>query len=203
MKMLVFYRSREYSNAIISSTRDKLSKNKSAKNLDIEFINLDKRNYVKVLSQMEELPRYIYIWYDEEKLTDYIKETYPSIEVIHFDKNSTVEYHNDWYGNPIKEYKLADMIFELFKKNLAKRTIYQVDANFDIIQTKMDDIDIANSKYCSFETKDMAVQYCVDCLKKDIETTENKIIKYKRSIDEYKSTLRKSKSLLKKYSEQK
>ena len=203
MKMLVFYRSREYSNAIISSTRDKLSKNESAKNLDIEFINLDKRNYVKVLSQMEELPRYIYIWYDEEKVTDYIKETYPSIEVIHFDKNSTVEYHNDWYGNPIKEYKLADMIFELFKKNLVKRTIYQVDVNFDIIQTKMDDIDIAKSKYCSFETKDMAVQYCVDCLKKDVETNENKIIKYMKSIDECKSALKKSKSLLKKYSEQK
>ena len=200
MKMLVFYRSREYSNAIISSTRDKLSKNENAKNLDIEFINLDKRNYVKVLSQMEELPRYIYIWYDEEKVTDYIKETYPSIEVIHFDKNSTVEYRNDWYGNPIKEYKLTDMIFELFKKNLAKRTIYQVDANFDIIQTKMDDIDIAKSKYCSFETKDMAVQYCVDCLKKDIETTENKIIKYMKSIDECKTTIKKSKSLLNKYS---
>ena len=40
MKMLVFYRSKEYSNAIISSTRDKLSKNESAKNLDIEFIVL-------------------------------------------------------------------------------------------------------------------------------------------------------------------
>ena len=200
MKMLVFYRSKEYSNAIISSTRDKLAKNESAKNLDIEFINLDKRNYVKVLSQMDELPRYIYIWYDEEKVTDYIKETYPSIEVIHFDKNSTVEYRNDWYGNLIKEYKLADMIFELFKKNLTKRNIYQVDANLNIVQAKMDDIDIANSKYCSFKTKDEAVQYCIDCLKKDIETTENKISKYIKSIDECKSTLSKNKRLLKKYS---
>lgn len=152
---------------------------------------------------MEELPRYIYIWYDEEKVTDYIKETYPSIEVIHFDKNSTVEYHNDWYGNPIKEYKLADIIFELFKKNLTKRTIYQVDTNYVIKQVIMDDIDIAKSHCNCFETKDMAVQYCIDCLKKDIETTESKIIKYMKSIDECKTTLRKSKSLLNKYSEQK
>ena len=47
-----------------------------AKGLDVDFINLDKRNYIKVLAQMEELPRFVYIWYDEEKVTDYINETY-------------------------------------------------------------------------------------------------------------------------------
>ena len=77
MKMLVFYRSREYTNAIISSTKSKLAQNDKAKGLEVEFVNLDKRNYIKVLSQMEELPRFVYIWYDEEKVTDYIKETYP------------------------------------------------------------------------------------------------------------------------------
>ena len=72
MKMLVFYRSREYTNAIISSTKSKLAHNDKARGLEVEFINLDKRNYIKVLAQMEELPRFVYIWYDEEKVTDYI-----------------------------------------------------------------------------------------------------------------------------------
>lgn len=52
MKMLVFYRSREYTNAIISSTRHKLQNMDMAKGLDVDFINLDKRNYIKVLAQM-------------------------------------------------------------------------------------------------------------------------------------------------------
>ena len=50
MKMLVFYRSREYTNAIISSTRYKLQNMDMAKGLDVDFINLDKRNYIKVLA---------------------------------------------------------------------------------------------------------------------------------------------------------
>ena len=52
MKMLVFYRSREYSNAIISSTKARLAQNDAVKGLEVDFINLDKRNYIKVLAQM-------------------------------------------------------------------------------------------------------------------------------------------------------
>ena len=105
MKMLVFYRSREYSNAIISSTKARLAQNNAAKGLEVDFINLDKRNYIKVLTQMDELPQFIYIWYDEEKITDYIKETYPSIEVLHFNEKNSVERHYDsYYDCSKKEY---------------------------------------------------------------------------------------------------
>ena len=122
--MLVFYRSREYTNAIISSTRHKLQNMDMAKGLDVDFINLDKRNYIKVLAQMEELPRFVYIWYDEEKVTDYINETYPSIEVLHFDVENSVEKHNSgFYGYTTKEYKLADLMLHKFKDSLVKKTM--------------------------------------------------------------------------------
>ena len=75
MKMVVFFRSREYSNAIVSSTKNKLQQMHLEKGLQVDFINLDKRNYIKVLDQMEELPKFIYIWYDEEKII--------SIKIIH------------------------------------------------------------------------------------------------------------------------
>ena len=130
MKMLVFYRSREYSNAIISSTKARLAQNDVAKGLEVHFINLDKRNYIKVLAQMDELPQFIYIWYDEEKVTDYIKETYPSIEVLHFNVENSVEKHYDsWYNYSTKEYKLVDLMLEKFKDSLEKRTMYQVDSD--------------------------------------------------------------------------
>ena len=109
MKMIVFFRSREYSNAIISSTKNKLQQMHLEKGLQVDFINLDKRNYIKVLSKMkmEELPKFIYIWYDEEKVTDYINDNYPSIEVIHFDRNNSVVSGNWRYGYS-KDYILVD-----------------------------------------------------------------------------------------------
>ena len=200
MKMLVFYRSREYSNAIISSTKSRLAQNDAARGLEVDFINLDKRNYIKVLAQMEELPQFIYIWYDEEKITDYIKETYPSIEVLHFNENNSVERHYDsYYDYSKKEYKLADWMLEKFKDNLKKRTIYQVDTNYKIIKSEMDDMDISGSVYLCFDTRKEAEQYCVDSLKSDIRQLENRVNNYEKSIKEYKSTLRKKNALLKKY----
>ena len=198
--MLAFYRSREYSNAIISSTKARLEQNDAAKGLEVDFINLDKRNYIKVLSQMNELPQFIYIWYDEEKITDYIKETYPSIEVLHFNENNSVERHYDsYYDYSKKEYKLADWMLEKFKDNLKKRAIYQVDTNYKIIKSEMDDMDISGSAYHCFDTRKEAEQYCIDSLKNDIQQLENRVNNYENSIKECKSTLRKKNTLLKKY----
>ena len=198
--MLVFYRSREYSNAIISSTKARLEQNDAAKGLEVDFINLDKRNYIKVLSQMNELPQFIYIWYDEEKITDYIKETYPSIEVLHFNENNSVERHYDsYYDYSKKEYKLADWMLEKFKDNLKKRAIYQVDTNYKIIKSEMDDMDISGSAYYCFDTRKEAEQYCIDSLKNDIQQLENRVNNYEKSIKECKSTLRKKNAILKKY----
>ena len=200
MKILVFYRSIEYSNAIISSTKARLEQNDAAKGLEVDFINLDKRNYIKVLSQMNELPQFIYIWYDEEKITDYIKETYPSIEVLHFNENNSVERHYDsYYDYSKKEYKLADWMLEKFKDNLKKRAIYQVDTNYKIIKSEMDDMDISGSAYHCFDTRKEAEQYCIDSLKNDIQQVENRVNNYEKSIKECKSTLRKKNAILKKY----
>ena len=198
--MLVFYRSREYTNAIISSTKSKLAQNDKARGLEVEFINLDKRNYIKVLSQMEELPRFVYIWYDEEKVTDYIKEMYPSIEVLHFNVESSVQKHYDsWYGYSTKEYKLVDLMLEKFKDSLEKRTMYQVDSAYKITKSEMDDMDVASSRCQSFETRDKAKQYCIDCLKKDISQLESRISSYEKSIKDCKTDLKKKNILLKKY----
>ena len=193
--MLVFYRSREYTNAIVSSTKAKLEANKSIAGLDIDFINLDKRNYIKVLNQMEELPRFVYIWFDEEKITDYIHETYPSVEVIHFSKDNSVEYHMDnWRGYAMRDYKLADLMIEKFKNNLEKRTVYSLDRNhnYKITKENMDDIDIANSKLEIFNSKNEATLRAIDCLKLEVKRHEN-------IIDDYKADLKKKQTLLAKF----
>lgn len=198
--MLVFYRSNECTNAIISSTKDKLAKDDKTIGLNVDFVNLDKRNYMKVLAQMEELPQFIYIWYDEKKVTEYINENYPTIEVLHFNVKNAIHKHcNTFYGYSAKEYKLADLITEKFKENLIKRIVYQVNSAYKISKCEMDDMDIASSPFRSFETKEEAKQYCIDCLEKDIKQNEHRIKDYEKNIKDCKSEIKKKQALLTKY----
>lgn len=198
--MLVFYRSREYTNAIVSSTKAKLAASKSVAGLDVEFINLDKRNYIKVLNQMEELPRFVYIWFDEEKITDYINETYPSIEVIHFCKDNSVDYDNR-YGYTTKDYKLADLMIKKFKENLVKRAVYSLDRNnnYKIAKENMDDLDITNSNMEIFNTRDEAKHRAIDCLKNEISRCESNITDCMNNMNNYKADLKRKQKLLDKF----
>ena len=211
MKMLVFYRSKKYLNAIVSSTKakdysyeivystkEKLATNENVKGLDVDFVDLDKCNYIKVLSQMDELPQYIYIWFDEEKITDYIHENYPSIEVIHFNKDNSMKIDlNYWKGCVTKDYKLADLMIEKFKENLGKRIVYQVDSEYKITKKSMDDSEIANLSLV-FNTRNEAKQYCIDSLKDNITRLEEQIEDAETLIKSYKLSLRKKNTLLKK-----
>lgn len=206
MKMLVFYRSREYTNAIISSTRAKLQSNKNVVGLEVDFVNLDKRNYKKVLDQIEDLPRFIYIWYDEEKVTDYIHETYPSIEVISFNvENSVNKQYDSWRGYSKKDYKLDELMIEKFKENLEKREVFIVDKydNYKISKENFDDLDCANKRqsgrYEIFKTKDIAQQFCCDSINNDIQRIEEDIIIADKHLKDKKKELSQKRNLLKKY----
>ena len=198
MKMIVFFRSREYSNAIVSSTKNKLQQMHLEKGLQIDFINLDKRSYIKVLSQMEELPKFIYIWYDEEKITDYINENYPSIKVIHFDKNSSVIGGVGRYGYS-NDYILVDKIIDNFKSTLEKRLMYQSDKDYKIHKVNFDDLDVAKTCAPTFESYREAKEYCVKRLYTEVKNLNDKISRYKESIIKCKSEAKKKQKLLEKY----
>jgi septal ring factor EnvC (AmiA/AmiB activator) len=90
-------------------------------------------------------------------------------------------------------------MLEKFKDSLEKRTMYQVDSVYKITKSEMDDMDVASSRYPSFETRDKAKQYCIDCLKKDISQLESRISSYEKSIKDCKADLKKKNTLLKKY----
>lgn len=197
MKIIVFFRSREYSNAIVSSTKIKLQQ-MGLGELQIDFVNLDKRNYIKVLNQMEELPRFIYIWYDEEKITDYINENYPSIKVIHFDRNNSVVGGFGRYGYS-KDYILADKIIDNFKATLEKRLMYQTDKDCKIHKVNFDDMDAAIAGSPTFDTYNEAKDYCVKRLSDEVKKLNDRIGIYKESIKKCKSEVNKKQKLLKKY----
>lgn len=195
MKMIVFFRSREYSNAIVSSTKNKLQQMNLEKSLQVDFINLDKRNYIKVLNQMEELPQFIYIWYDEEKITDYINENYPSIKVIHFNKDDSVIGGVSRYGYS-KDYILVDKIIDNFKATLEKRLMYQTDKDYKIHKVNFDDLDVAKTCEPTFESYEEAKEYCIKRLCDEVKTLNNRISIYKDSITKCKSEMKKKQKLL-------
>ena len=198
MKMVVFFRSREYSNAIVSSTKNKLQQMHLEKRLQVDFINLDKRNYIKVLDQMEEPPKFIYIWYDEEKITDYINKNYPSIKVIHFDKNNSVVGGIGRYGYS-KDYVLVDKIIDNFKNTLEKKLMYQTDKERKIHKVNFDELDVAKTCTPTFDSYKEAKEYCIKMLKKEVENLNDRIDRYKESIAKCKSEVKKKQKLLEKY----
>lgn len=198
MKMVVFFRSREYSNAIVSSTKNKLQQMHLEKGLQVDFINLDKRNYIKVLDQMEELPKFIYIWYDEEKITDYINKNYPSIKVIHFDKNNSVIGGVGRYGYS-KDYVLVDKIIDNFKATLEKKLMYQADKERKIHKVNFDDLDVAKTCASTFDSYKDAKEYCIEMLKTEVENLNDRVDRYKDSIKKCKSDIKKKQKLLEKY----
>ena len=177
MKIYVFFRSNELSNQIASATKNFFAKDKDLKSLNIDFFNLDKRNYIKILKEAEtgpdaELPKHIFIWYDEEKISDYIKETYSSINVVHYTKDISMNYKEKRYGYKT-EYLLKDVIIELLK-DMEKQTIYAVKG-CEIEKLELDDIELSKYKgkgYICFNTKQEADEYLVNYLTKLIDSNK-------------------------------
>lgn len=177
MKIYVFYRSNELSNQIATSTKQFFAKDNALKSLDIEFFNLDKRNYMKILKEAEsELPDHIFIWYDEEKISDYMKKTYPSINVVHYTKELSVNYKENGWGFK-HEYLLKDVIIDLLKKDMKKRLVYVVKGT-EKDKLELDDIDIIKYKkngYLCFDTEQDANEYLVNYLTRLIDSNKNTI----------------------------
>lgn len=177
MKIYVFYRSNELSNQIATSTKQFFAKDNALKSLNIEFFNLDKRNYMKILKEAEsELPDHIFIWYDEEKISDYIKKTYPSINVVHYTKELSVNYKENRWGFK-HEYLLKDVIIDLLKKDMKKRLVYVVKGT-EKDKLELDDIDIIKYKkngYLCFDTEQDANEYLVNYLTRLIDSNKNTV----------------------------
>jgi hypothetical protein len=74
-KKIVFFRSKDNSGQVGSVTELLLSKHHFDSEIKIELVNVDKRNYQKYLTKLEEageLPKDVYLWHDEENIMDYI-----------------------------------------------------------------------------------------------------------------------------------
>lgn len=213
MNVIVFYRSKEQSNAIASATKNKIDqiKRKSI-NLDIlglnvEFINLDKKNYMKELNREDFKADCIYLWEDENIIKDYIEVNNPEAKLITYNKKNSISYEQKGYYNLYtKKYTLIDSIIYNFKQTLDKQEKYLVVCNRDDIELDnlepkkvlLDKFDIKNLKSNEhiFDNEKEANEYILDRIQGKIKDINNSIGFYQNQIKSSKIALKKYTKLL-------
>ena len=216
MNVIVFYRSKEQSNAIASATKNKIDQiNRKAINLDIlglnvEFINLDKKNYMKELNREDFKADCIYLWEDEDIIKDYIEVNSPEAKLITYNKKNSISYEQKGYYNHqdvyTKKYTLIDSIIYNFKQTLDKQEKYLVVCNRDDIELDnlepkkvlLDKFDIKNLKSNEhiFDNEKEANEYILDRIQGKIKDINNSIGFYQNQIKSSKIALKKYTKLL-------
>ena len=216
MNVIVFYRSKEQSNAIASATKNKIDQIKrKAIDLDIlglnvEFINLDKKNYMKELNREDFKADCIYLWEDEDIIKDYIEINNPEAKLITYNKKNSISYglkgyynHQDVYT---KKYTLIDSIIHNLKQTLDKQEKYLVVCdsynnelnNLEPKKILLDKFDIKNLKSNEhiFDTEKEANEYILDRIQGKIKDINNSIGFYQNQIKSSKLALKKYTKLL-------
>lgn len=218
MNVIVFYRSKEQSNAIASATKNKIDQIKrKAIDLDIlglnvEFINLDKKNYMKEVNREDFKADCIYLWEDEDIIKDYIEINNPEAKLITYNKKNSISYGLKGYYNYqdvyTKKYTLIDSIIYNLKQTLDKQEKYLVICdsynnelnNLELKKILLDKIDIKNLKSNEhiFDTEKEANEYLIKRIKYKVNTLSDTIEYLKRSLVKSKADLKKCQKQLKK-----
>lgn len=95
--IIMCYRGSDKSNRISSATKNYLEKYQNSMKLNIEYINIEKRNLTKFVNLLltREIPvDIIYVYYDEEVLLEVLAEKCPDLEVRIFSLDTVSK--NKW-----------------------------------------------------------------------------------------------------------
>lgn len=191
MKISILFRSKEQSNDICSATKHQLLKSQVDKFIDLEFVNLDKKNLQKYLL-IEPRPNVVYIWHDEEIYMDFIKDNYPEIEIKTYSREER-EKHSGYWGNQYK-YVLADQIINECKDATGFIEYYEVSVLTGAIKkAKMTNFDYEknSNKTLHFSTEEEAKEFLKKKLAENIEDAKMSIESYKERIKKYEKILKK------------
>ena len=190
-KYVMCYRGADGSNKITSATRNYLVRNNI--DVNIEYINLDKRNIAKLVTKLKEeiKPDVVYIWYDEELLQEELEKA--NIEYVIYDNNKAksgvkMTYHGQY--SKVKKNGIAEEIFKEYKN--AQGTIIRWMCGRDntpveVVISKFDyDREYNKSKF--HKTQLGCKTAILERFKSDKERKESMVETYKRLIaDEEKA----------------
>jgi flagellar biosynthesis chaperone FliJ len=188
-KKIIFVRSKDNSGQVGSATEVILNKEHFKKEIKIELVNLDKRNYQKFLTKLEEageLPKDIYLWYDEEIVMDYITEKYPQIQIHEYSLKSA--------KNSKYKYALCEDLITEFRDSFGVRTYWKIKLS-DIESITINNYDY--EKLGSYERSKL-IESEDEAKIKLKETLEKNIKEYNSQIDYYKTKIKDTQKKLKK-----
>ena len=206
--ILMCYRGSDESNKISSATRNYLEKHQGKENINIEYINIDKRNLNKFVENIlkRDIPLdIIYIYYDEENLLDLIEDNLPNLEVRTYsldtarkDRWDTQRGSYNGIGEDLmNEYKyaLGSYVFWVIDNNRPKKIIIS-KYHYERVRLKSR---FHKTEYGCYEAILEEYKYSIKRNQSDIEAYERMIAKAKENINKYENNLKDVEDILDNY----
>lgn len=213
MNVMVCFR-KGISSAITSSANTMLQhielKTKSLKELglNVEFVNLDKKNLSKTLEKNDIKPDYIYLYEDgksnKNDIREFIENNYPDINIISYNKGNSI-YYDEYSPFHSKTYILDELILNNFNKSLKAEEKYIVNTNsliqdLHVSKMNMTELDIQilikNNNIHLFDTEKEADEFILKEIKENVCSIENDIEDLKKSLERKEAMLNKCKTTL-------
>lgn len=212
MNIMVCFRN-GISAAIASSANGKLQylelKTKSLEELglNVEFVNLDKRNLSKLLEKKDIKPDYIYLYEDEKSnendIKEFIENNYPDINIISYNKGNST-YYDEYSQFHSKTYILDELILNNFIKSLKAEEKYIVNTaslirDLHVGKMNMTELDIQtikNSNIHLFDTEKEADEFILEKIKENVCSIENDIENLRKGLEKKEAILNKYETTL-------
>lgn len=222
MNVMVCFR-KGISAVIASSADTKLQhlelKDKSLEELglNVEFVNLDKRNLSKLLGKKDIKPDYIYLPndiddicndYDYYDITAWLKKSYPAINIFSYDRKNCIE-HEPVYCSAMYAaktiYKLNELILNNFNKTLKAEEKYIVNTNsliqdLRVSKMNMTELDIQflikNNNIHLFDTKNEADEFILKEIKENVYSIEKDIENLRKDLEKKEIMLNRYEAIL-------
>lgn len=213
MNVMVCFR-KGISAVIASSANTKLQhlelkdKNLEELGLNVEFVNLDKRNLSKLLEKKDIKPDYIYLYEDgknnENDIREFIENNYPDINIISYNKGNST-YYDEYSQFHSKTYILDELILNNFNKSLKAEEKYIVNTNSlirDLHVSKMNmteleiQILIKNNNIHLFDTEKEADEFILKKIKENVCSIKKDIENLRKSLERKETMLNRYEAIL-------
>jgi hypothetical protein len=212
MNVMVCFR-KGISAVIASSANTKLQhlelkdKNLEELGLNVEFVNLDKRNLSKLLEKKDIKPDYIYLYEDgknnENDIREFIENNYPDINIISYNKGNST-YYDEYSQFHSKTYILDELILNNFIKSLKAEEKYIVNTaslirDLHVGKMNMTELDIQtikNNNIHLFDTEKEADEFILDKIKENVCSIEKDIENLRKVLERKETMLNRYEAIL-------
>ena len=212
MNVMVCFR-KGISAVIASSANTKLQhlelkdKNLEELGLNVEFVNLDKRNLSKLLEKKDIKPDYIYLYEDgknnENDIREFIENNYPDINIISYNKENST-YYDEYSQFHSKTYILDELILNNFTKSLKAEKKYIVNTaslirDLHVGKMNMTELDIQtikNNNIHLFDTEKEADEFILDKIKENVCSIEKDIENLRKVLERKETMLNRYEAIL-------